>query len=41
MKEKKENQLTCLYCNKAHVLEDADFDNILKEKSESQKIESK
>jgi len=40
MKERNENQLNCLYCNKAHILEKEDFDSILKEKSESQKIET-
>lgn len=38
MKEKKENELNCFYCNKAHFLETADFDNILQEKTEAQKI---
>jgi len=40
MKEKNENQLNCMYCNKTHTLEETDFDHILKEKADSQKIET-
>jgi len=40
MMDKNENELHCLYCNKSHILEKEDFENIIKEKSEAQKIET-
>ena len=40
MKEKNENSLHCMYCNKAHILENQDFEHLLNDKTNSQKIET-
>jgi molecular chaperone Hsp33 len=33
MKKKGENSLSCLYCNKSHMLSDSDFDELIKTRS--------